>query len=47
MKAGQATQEALGIKKVIQNITGKRIGGVEVYCDNTLFLLEAQWGSLG
>jgi hypothetical protein len=35
MAAGQATREALGIKKIIQDVTGKRIGAVEIYCDNT------------
>jgi hypothetical protein len=35
MAAGQATREAPGIKKTIQDIARKRIGGVEIYCGNT------------
>jgi hypothetical protein len=35
MAAGQATREALEIKKIIQDVTGKRVGGLEIYCDNT------------
>jgi hypothetical protein len=29
------TREALGIKKIIQDVTVKRIGAVEIYCGNT------------
>jgi hypothetical protein len=32
--AGQAAREALGIQ-ITQDVTGKRIGVAEVYCDNT------------